>query len=62
MDSKPVVLRPYQREVLAKLRSETRSRVFTILSTGFGKMGLSDGSVTVDAPQRCEPRGHKSEP
>lgn len=57
MDSKPVELRPYQREVLAKLKSKIGSRVVTILPTGFGKMGLPDGSVAID-----EPRGRKSGP
>ena len=62
MDRKPVELRPYQREVIAKLRSEIGSRVVTILPTGFGKMGLLNGVVIVDEPHRREPRGRKSEP
>jgi superfamily II DNA or RNA helicase len=36
MDNKPV-LRPYQCEMIAKLRAEAKSKVITVLPPGVGK-------------------------
>jgi hypothetical protein len=62
MDSKPVVLRVYQREILANLRAKIGSREVTVLPTGFGKMGMSDRVIVIDEPHRRAPRGRKSDP